>query len=88
MFTLLHKCRKLKFIHMAKTNMIPGRLTERPQLIAFSWSAENAGIIMPWLNVNGEWMQQADLPVGVPIAISVENDLLTIKQCADGNTGH
>jgi HSP20-like domain of unknown function (DUF1813). len=63
-------------------------LTERPQLIAFSWSPDNGGIIKPWLNVDGEWVQQADLPAGIPVAISVENDLLTIKQGTDGNTGH
>ncbi len=77
-----------KFIHMTKTSILLGELTERPQLIAFSWSAGKAGIIKPWLNVNGEWVQQADLPVGASIAISVENDLLTIKRDADGNTGH
>ncbi len=73
---------------MAKTNTLPTGLTERPQLIAFSWNAGSADKIVPWLNVDGEWVQQADLPASAPIAISVENDLLTIKQCADGNTGH
>lgn len=54
----------------------------KPQLIAFCWSPDNAGIIKSWLNVDGEceWVQQADLPAGASIAISVENDLLTIKQ--------
>jgi hypothetical protein len=73
---------------MAKTNMLPAGLKERPQLIAFSWSPDNGGIIKPWLNIEGEWVQQVDLPAGVSIAISVENDLLTIKRAADGNTEH
>lgn len=59
---------------MTKTNTLLTGLTERPQLVAFSWSPGNAGIIKPRLNVDGEWVQQADLPAGASIAISITND--------------
>ena len=34
---------------------------------------------VPWLNVNGLWLEQAGFCVGQAIAIEVENRKLTIK---------
>jgi hypothetical protein len=73
---------------MEKKQTLPIPAAGKPQLIAFSLHADKAGVVIPWLNVDGEWVQQADLAVGAPIAISVENDLLTIKAVADGGTGN
>lgn len=68
---------------MVKKEMLPMPAAGQPQMIAFSLSSGN-GTIIPWLHVNGEWVQQAGVPAGDLIAIGVENDLLTLKQRADG----
>lgn len=71
---------------MVQKQTLPTPAPGRPQLIAFSLHANNAGVVIPWLNVDGEWVQQADLAVDGPIAIGVQNDLLTFKKVADGDT--
>ena len=55
----------------------------KPQMIAFSMN-EDAGTIIPWLHVNGEWVRQAEVPAGELIAIGLEKNLLTLKRATDG----
>jgi len=40
------------------------------------------GRYVPWLNVNGLWLERAGFNVGDPIEISVKNKELTIKKLA------
>jgi len=40
------------------------------------------GRYVPWLNVNGLWLERAGFNVGDPIVISVKNKELTIKKLA------
>ena len=72
-----------KNIHMVqeKTLLIPA--AGRPQIIAFSMN-EDAGTIIPWLHVNGEWVRQAEVPAGELVAVGLEKDLLTLKRSTDG----
>lgn len=57
----------------------------RPQMIAFSMN-EGTGTIIPWLHINGEWMQQAEIPAGELVAIGLEKNLLTLKRATDGSS--
>ena len=55
----------------------------RSQMIAFSWSSNDAGKILPWVNVNGEWIAQAALPANSPIEVCLSNEFLGIKKSVD-----
>jgi len=57
---------------------------------AFTWGRNsNTGKVVPWLNVNGLWLEQAGFKVGDRIEISVKNKELTIKKLsAHGNRCH
>ena len=53
------------------------------------WGSYNPGKYVPWLNVNGLWLEQAGFKVGDRIEISVKNKELTIKKLsAHGNRCH
>jgi HSP20-like domain of unknown function (DUF1813). len=53
------------------------------------WGSGNRGKYVPWLNVNGLWLEQAGFKVGDRIEISVKNKELTIKKLpAHGNRCH
>lgn len=48
-----------------------------------------AGKYVPWLNVNGVWLERAGFKVGDTVEITVENNMLTIKNLAvHGDTGN
>jgi toxic protein SymE len=48
-----------------------------------------SGKYVPWLNVNGVWLEQAGFRVGDQLEITIENNLLTIKNLsADGTCGN
>jgi toxic protein SymE len=48
-----------------------------------------SGKYVPWLNVNGVWLERAGFKVGDAVEITVENRMLTIKNvAADGNPGY
>jgi hypothetical protein len=68
---------------MVKNEMLLIPAAGRPQIIAFSMSAEG-GTIIPRLLINDEWIQQAEVPAGELIAIGLEKDLLTLKRATDG----
>lgn len=68
---------------MVKNEMFLIPAAGRPQIIAFSMSSEG-GKIIPWLLVNDEWVQQAEIPAGELVAIGLEKDLLTLKRATDG----
>ena len=34
---------------------------------------------VPWLNVNGIWLEEAGFPIGQAVEIEIENRKLTIK---------
>jgi len=56
---------------------------------ATRWGSSNRGKNVPWLNVNGLWLEQAGFKVGDRIEISVKNKELTIKKLsAHGNRCH
>jgi toxic protein SymE len=41
-----------------------------------------AGKYVPWLNVNGVWLERAGFKVGDAVEITVENRMLIIKNTA------
>lgn len=49
----------------------------------FTWGGRcSPGKYVPWLNVNGLWLERAGFNVGDPIVISIKNKELTIKKLA------
>lgn len=47
------------------------------------------GKYVPWLNVNGVWLERAGFKVGDAVEITIENKMLTIKHLgAHGDTGN
>lgn len=47
------------------------------------------GKYVPWLNVNGVWLEQAGFKVGDAVEITVENGMLIIKNLSvHGTTGN
>ena len=68
---------------MVKNEMLLIPAAGRPQIIAFSISAEG-GTIIPWLLMNDEWVRQAEVPAGELVAVGLEKDLLMLKRAADG----
>lgn len=47
---------------------------------ATRWGSSNRGKNVPWLNVNGLWLEQAGFKIGDPIEIDVKSDRLIIKK--------
>ena len=53
---------------------------------AVRWGSSNRGKNVPWLNVNGLWLEQAGFKIGDPIEIDVKSNRLIIKKLpAHGN---
>ncbi|PQV56475.1 toxic protein SymE [Sediminibacterium magnilacihabitans] len=53
------------------------------------WGSPGKCKTIPWLNVCGLWLEQAGFKVGDPVEIRVEENMLTIKNCAvDGHSNH
>lgn len=65
---------------MKKKNAKLPQPDARSQMIAFSWSINDAGKILPWVNVNGEWVAQEALPANSPIEVCLTNEFLTINE--------
>jgi len=68
---------------MKKKETLPMPVAGQPQMIAFSMR-EDTGTIIPWLHINGEWVQQSEIPAGELVAIGLEKNLLTLKRANDG----
>jgi len=47
---------------------------------ATRWGSSNRGKNVPWLNVNGLWLEQAGFKIGDPIQIDVRRNQLVIKK--------
>lgn len=57
----------------------------RPGVITWG-SNHNTGKYVPWLNVNGLWLERAGFKIGDHIEIDVKNNQLIIKKLsADGD---
>lgn len=70
------------FFNMAKqTRKI--KLHGKYRSLQTSWQ----GKVVPWLNVNGVWLEQAGFSVGDQVEITVEKNQLIIKNMAsNGNS--
>lgn len=63
------------------------KLHSKWRRIPTDWFTITTGKEVPWLNVSGQWLQQAGFNIGDAIEITVENKMLTIKNLSrDGNT--
>jgi toxic protein SymE len=66
----------LKFIHMNSRKTRQAKLHGKYRSLQRGWPA---GKYVPWLNVNGVWLEQAGFKVGDRLEITVANNMLTIK---------
>jgi toxic protein SymE len=57
----------------------------RPGVVRW-YTKQDSGKYVPWLNVNGLWLEQAGFMIGDRIQIDVSNNRLIIKKlAADGD---
>ena len=69
----------LNFIHMNSKKTRRARFHGKSRSLQRNWPT---GKYVPWLNVNGVWLEQAGFRVGDAVEITVENNMLTIKTWA------
>ena len=71
---------------MSKENIRRVKLQSKYRALQTGWQG---GKNVAWLNVSGVWLEQAGFKPGDQIEITVENNLLTIKNlAAHGDTQH
>lgn len=70
---------------ITKTRRAKVHALYRPGIIRFGCNY-NTGKNVPWLNVNGLWLEQAGFKIGDHIEIDVRRNRLVIKKmAADGD---
>lgn len=73
---------------MTKETIRKVKLQSKYRQLRGGWG-NNTEKEIPWLNVSGVWLEQAGFKAGDHIEITIENNMLTIKNLAsDGNTNH
>lgn len=71
---------------MVKKSIRRAKLHYRTRRTDGGWGIPDKYRIIPWLNISGLWLEEAGFKVGDAIEIRVEQNTLTIKNCAiDGN---
>ncbi|MBN8721248.1 MAG: SymE family type I addiction module toxin [Sediminibacterium magnilacihabitans] len=74
---------------MAMKTIRKAKLHYKHRVTGGDWSRPGRCQTIPWLNVCGLWLEQAGFKVGDPVEIRVEENMLTIKNCAvDGHSNH
>lgn len=72
---------------MAKSIIRRAKLHSKYREVKGGWPSSGHWKRLPWLNVNGLWLEQAGFRAGDQVQILVEHNTLIIKNCStDGDS--